>query len=77
MTSTRKPYHIKTLVEIRAPFIVWGLPVPNLSYCSVMGDNYNGGLLATRHLAGSGRTRIAFRAATRQWKRMATTMRQR
>ena len=60
MTSTRKPHHIKTLVESRAPFIVWGLPVPNLSYCSVMGDNYNGGLLATRHLAGSGKKRIAF-----------------
>jgi DNA-binding LacI/PurR family transcriptional regulator len=60
MTSTRKPNHIKTLLQAGAPFIVWGLPMPNLSYCSVMGDNYTGGSLAGRHLVSRGRRRIAF-----------------
>jgi DNA-binding LacI/PurR family transcriptional regulator len=60
MTSTRKPFHIKALVESKAPFIVWGVPMPNMSYCSVMGDNYTGGLIGSQHLVRSGRQRIAF-----------------
>lgn len=60
MTGTRKQSHIKTLVEMGAPFIVWGVPVPRQNYCSVTGDSYNGGLLATRHLLRAGRQRIAF-----------------
>lgn len=60
MTSNLKLSLIKSLVEMNAPFIGWGTPVPNLNYCSVSGDNIAGGLLATRHLIRSGRQRIAF-----------------
>ena len=51
---------IKTLVELGAPFIGWGNPVPNLQYCSVTGDNVTGGMLATQHLIRIGRKQIAF-----------------
>jgi DNA-binding LacI/PurR family transcriptional regulator len=60
MTSNYKPSTIKTLVEIGAPFIGWGTPVPPFHYCSVSGDNTAGGMLATRHMLGIGRQRIAF-----------------
>lgn len=60
MTSMRKQYHIKTLIEIGAPFIVWGVPPQGHSYCSVTGDNLSGGRLATEHLLGLGRQKIAF-----------------
>jgi DNA-binding LacI/PurR family transcriptional regulator len=60
MTQTRKNFHIKKLIEMNAPFIVWGVPLPNESYCSVTGDNYRGGLLAGRRLLSLGRKRIAF-----------------
>jgi DNA-binding LacI/PurR family transcriptional regulator len=60
MTSSRKQAHIKALVEMGAPFIVWGVPMPNYNYCSVTGDNLAGGKLAAEHLIRSGRQRIAF-----------------
>jgi DNA-binding LacI/PurR family transcriptional regulator len=60
MTSSRKQTHIKALVEMGAPFIVWGIPTPNSSYCSVTGDNFTGGKLAAEYLIRSGRQRIAF-----------------
>lgn len=60
MTSCRKQAHIKTLVDMDAPFIVWGVPSPKERYCSVTGDNIAGGMLATRHLMSIGRQRIAF-----------------
>lgn len=60
MTGSRKQVHIKTLVDLGAPFIVWGVPVPKYNYCSVTGDNLTGGTLATQHLIQSGRQRIAF-----------------
>lgn len=60
MTASRKHSHIKTLVEMGAPFIVWGVPAPKNNYCSVTGDNYNGGRLAAEHLIRTGRQRIAF-----------------
>ncbi|MBN2147798.1 MAG: substrate-binding domain-containing protein [Anaerolineales bacterium] len=66
MTSTRKQYHIKGLVESKAPFIVWGMPLPNMNYCSVMGDNFTGGSLAARHLVSRGRRRIAFLGGPQQ-----------
>ena len=50
MTSMRKQYHAKALLEIGAPFIIWGVPQPILKACSVTGDNINGGKLATEHL---------------------------
>jgi DNA-binding LacI/PurR family transcriptional regulator len=60
MTSSRKTSHIKALVEMGAPFIVWGMPIANSCYCSVTGDNFNGGKLATRRLIETGRQQIAF-----------------
>ena len=60
MTSTRKQSHIKTLLEMGAPFIAWGVPQANQSYPSVTGDNFNGGKLATEHLLSIGREHIAF-----------------
>lgn len=60
MTSSRKQFHIKALLEMGAPFIIWGSPMPNSSYCSVTGDNFTGGRLASEYLIRSGRQRIAF-----------------
>ncbi|HNB55046.1 MAG TPA: LacI family DNA-binding transcriptional regulator [Anaerolineales bacterium] len=60
MTSNRRQAHIKTLIETGAPFITWGTPIPGLNYCSVNGNNLAGGQLATQHLIGIGRQRIAF-----------------
>lgn len=60
MTSTRKQTHVKALAEIDAPFIIWGVPQPNQKYCSVTGDNFSGGRLATDHLIATGRRKIGF-----------------
>jgi DNA-binding LacI/PurR family transcriptional regulator len=60
MTSSRKQSHMKALTEIGAPFIIWGVPQPNHKYCSVTGDNFNGGKLATEHLTSLGRRKIGF-----------------
>jgi DNA-binding LacI/PurR family transcriptional regulator len=60
MTSTHKNKHIKSLLAGKAPFIVWGVPLPGYSYPSVTGDNFSGGKLACEHLVRSGRRRIAF-----------------
>ena len=60
MTSTRKQSHVKALMEVGAPFIIWGGPQPKQNYCSVTGDNVNGGRLATAHLINLGRQRIGF-----------------
>jgi DNA-binding LacI/PurR family transcriptional regulator len=60
MTSTRKQTHVKALLELGAPFITWGMPHSGQKYCSVSGDNVNGGKLATKHLIDSGRRKIGF-----------------
>ncbi|MFT3893733.1 MAG: LacI family DNA-binding transcriptional regulator [Anaerolineales bacterium] len=60
MTSNHKLSITKTLVDLGAPFIGWGNPIPNFNYCSVTGDNITGGLLAAEHLIHSGRKRVAF-----------------
>jgi DNA-binding LacI/PurR family transcriptional regulator len=60
MTSNRKKSHIKTLLKIEAPFIVWGPSSPVNAYSSVRGDDLTGGRLATAHLIGRGCRRIAF-----------------
>ena len=60
MTSTHKQTHMKALLEVGAPFIVWGVPQPRQKYCSVTGDNFNGGRLATEHLIGIKRKKIGF-----------------
>ncbi len=60
MTATRKQSHVKALLELGAPFIIWGIPQPKQNYCSITGDNFNGGKLATEHLIGVGRQKIGF-----------------
>lgn len=60
MTSARKQSHVKALLELGAPFITWGMPHSGQKYCSVSGDNVNGGKLATKHLIDSGRRKIGF-----------------
>lgn len=60
MTSTYKQYHIQALLQMGAPFIVWGIPLAQEEYCSVTGDNLIGGRIATEHLIRSGRKRIGF-----------------
>ncbi|MEN9564774.1 MAG: hypothetical protein RIR73_3018 [Chloroflexota bacterium] len=51
---------IEKMIELGAPFIVWGVPMAGFDYCSVTGDNITGGMLATQHLIQLGRQRIAF-----------------
>lgn len=60
MTATRKQMHVKALLEMSAPFIIWGIPNPKQKYCSVTGDNFAGGRLATDHLMSLGRQKIGF-----------------
>ena len=60
MTSTRKQTHVKVLLELNAPFIIWGVPQPKQKYCSVAGDNRTGGRLATEHLISLGKQKIGF-----------------
>jgi len=61
LTSTRKQYHIQTLVEMQAPFIVWNnVCLPDGSYCSVSSDNFSGGKQATAHLLQTGRRQIGY-----------------
>lgn len=60
LTASRKSAYIKSLVEMGAPFIAWGVANPTQNYSTVNGDNISGGRLATEHLIHSGRQRIAF-----------------
>ncbi|MFO7683267.1 MAG: LacI family DNA-binding transcriptional regulator [Chloroflexota bacterium] len=60
MTSTRKQHHIHRLIEMKAPFIAWGIPAPGVNYCTVTGDNFTGGRLAAEHLLSLGKQKIAF-----------------
>jgi len=60
MTASRKLLQVKALLNTGAPFIVWGVPLPNQSYCSVINDNFEGGKKATEYLLAQGRQRIAF-----------------
>jgi DNA-binding LacI/PurR family transcriptional regulator len=66
LTAARKQSHIKTLVEMDAPFIVWGVPTIQNKYCSVTGDNLTGGRLAAEHLIAAGRKKIAFLGGPRE-----------
>ena len=60
INSETRPSMMKNLVGMDIPLIVWGVPLPPLRYCSVSGDNITGGMLATQHLIGLGRQKIAF-----------------
>ncbi len=60
LTTNRKQQHVKTLIKTGAQFIVWGMPLPQQKYCSVISDNFGGGKMATEYLLKQGRRRIAF-----------------
>lgn len=51
---------VKKLQAQNAPFIAWGVPLPNFRYPTVTGDNITGGSLATQHLIQTGRQQIGF-----------------
>jgi DNA-binding LacI/PurR family transcriptional regulator len=60
LSSSCTPNQIENLVQLKAPFIMWGRQVGSRRHCSVSGDSFAGGKLATEHLLRSGRRRIAF-----------------
>jgi DNA-binding LacI/PurR family transcriptional regulator len=51
---------LNDLARRQIPFVVWGGHLPRQLYCTVGGDNLNGGYLATHHLLSLGRRRIVF-----------------
>ena len=51
---------LNELARRNIPFVVWGGQMPRQLYCTVGGDNFNGGYLATQHLLSLGRRRIVF-----------------
>lgn len=51
---------LNALAVRQVPFVVWGAQLPRQLYCSVGTDNLSGGHMATSHLLGLGRRRIAF-----------------
>lgn len=51
---------LNELAARKVPLVVWGGVMPQQLYCSVGGDNVQGGLLATQHLLAAGRRHIAF-----------------
>ncbi len=58
LTSTKKRKHIDLLLEKGAPFVVWG--PGSGGYCTVCGNDYQGGRLAAERLIFTGRSRIGF-----------------
>lgn len=56
----RQHDQLNEMAARKLPLVVWGGEMPQQLYCSVGGDNVLGGSLATRHLLGLGRRRIAF-----------------
>jgi len=51
---------LNELAVRHVPIVVWGAHLPQQVYCTIGGDNVAGGALATGHLLGAGRRRIAF-----------------
>lgn len=60
VSARLKRSQLESMVASNAPFIGWGIPLAELTYCTVSGDNLTGGLVATRHLIHGGRQRIGF-----------------
>jgi len=59
LSASCSPETVETLVEAEIPFVIWGAASPEHAYCSVTGDSFAGGRLATAHLLETGRRRIA------------------
>jgi DNA-binding LacI/PurR family transcriptional regulator len=51
---------LNVMAARNVPLVVWGAQLAQQIYCSVGGDNFDGGAKATRHLIEQGRKRIAF-----------------
>jgi DNA-binding LacI/PurR family transcriptional regulator len=51
---------LNELAARKVPVVVWGGQLPQQLYCSVGGDNVDGGAQATTHLLRAGRKHIAF-----------------
>lgn len=51
---------LNQLAARKVPFVVWGGQLPQQLYCTIGGDNTDGGKQATTHLLAQGRRRIAF-----------------
>jgi len=60
LSSSCTAGQIEDLVQLNAPFIMWGRTAGSRRQCSVSGDSFAGGKLATEHLLRIGRKRIAF-----------------
>jgi DNA-binding LacI/PurR family transcriptional regulator len=60
MSASCTAQHVNALSEAHAPFITWGVLPGRHGCCSVRGDSFTGGRLATQHLIANGRQRIAF-----------------
>jgi DNA-binding LacI/PurR family transcriptional regulator len=52
--------HLRALAERGAPFVIWGIPPGSHGQCTVSGDSFTGGRLATEHLLRRGCGRIGF-----------------
>jgi DNA-binding LacI/PurR family transcriptional regulator len=60
LSTSCTPRQIENLVRLKAPFIMWGRAAGSRRHCSVSGDSFAGGKLATEHLLRTGRKRIGF-----------------
>jgi DNA-binding LacI/PurR family transcriptional regulator len=60
MQATCSAQHLDSLLALGAPFAYWGAPPRPGAYCTVSGDSFTGGRLATGHLLAHGREQVAF-----------------
>jgi DNA-binding LacI/PurR family transcriptional regulator len=60
LSATCTEAHLDALLDLKAPFITWGVLPGGRRHSSVSGDSVNGGRLATEHLLERGRNRVAF-----------------